>query len=283
MRADQLLLLASVACGSFSAVIWANGTRNRTARYGLPTVAPERTSLPPTRVNEPTTALTSSVPEAPKRPEIVLERPRRRGQMSGKPLIDDRFNLLETEIKERVIYPQEFLDYEVVDGFTQVRPEPNYDIAIRLSEVPENTTRAIVRLSVYPGEFHRSQASKPGSVRRKENLNEYKDQINGRLGRFRTTDVYVAGTFAGRAIPPPTGLLPEDLFPEDVDPFSYSKTYSGEVDISQFLPFLKEGTELRLTMANYQMFRPVKYYDHDLLVKLITWELDEEIIEDEYE
>lgn len=283
MRLDQLLLLANVASGSFGAVIWANGTRNRTARYHVPTAAPETTFLPTTRVNEPTSALSSSFPEPPRRPEIILERPRRRGQLTGKPSIDDRFNLLETEIKEHVIFPQEYLDDEVVDGFSQVRPEPNYDIAIRLSELPENTTRAVVRLSVYPGQFHRSQASKPGLVRRKENLNEYKDQINGRVGRFRTTDVYVAGTFAGRAIPPPTKLLPENFFPEDVDPFSYSKTYPGEVDISQFLQFLKEGTELRLRMANYQMFRPVKYYDHDLLVKLITWELDEEIIEDEYE
>lgn len=283
MRGIQLLLLASVACSSFSAVIWSNGTRNQTVRYRLPTAAPETTPLPTTRVNVPTSALSSPVPEAPRRPEIILERPRRRGQMAGKPLIDDRFNLLETEIKERVVYPQEFLDDDIVDGFTRVRPEPNYDIAIRLSEVPENTTRAVVRLSVYPGQFHGSQTSKPSSIRRKENLNEYKDQVNGRVGRFRLTDVYVAGTFAGRAIPPPTNLLPENLFPEDIDPFSYSKTYPGQIDISQFLPFLKEGTEIRLTMANYQMYRPVKYYDHDLLVKLVTWELDEEIIEDEYE
>lgn len=276
MRAVQLLLLTSLAYGSFASVIWFNGTRNRTVRSDLPTVAPETTR----RVNEPTSALSSSMPDAPRRPEIILERPRRRGQMAGKPLIDDRFNLLETETKERVVYPEEFQDDDIVDGFTRVRPEPNYDIAIRLSEIPENTTRAVVRLSVYPGQFHRSQSSKPGSVQRKENLNEYKDQLNGRLGRFRTTDIYVAGTLAGRAVPTPTkNLPPEDLSSDDFDPYSYSKTHPGEVDISQFLSFLKEGTEIRLVMVNYQMFRPVKYYDHDLLVKLVTWELDEEVIE----
>lgn len=224
--------------------------------------------------------------EPPRRPEIILDRPStglrrgRRGSRRPRRISPNRNPpVMESQLAERALYPQEYLDDDFVEGYTVIRPEPNYDIAIRLNELPENTTKAVLKAFVYPGEFYQSQASKPNSILAKENMNEYLDKLNGQSGRHRMTEIHVAGTYAGSIIPNPltrpssTADILSDSQEND-DPYAYSKVLPNQLDISPFLNFLKEGTEIRLSLDSYRMFKQVKYYDHDLLVKLVTWEVD---------
>lgn len=180
--------------------------------------------------------------------------------------------LMETSIRSRILYPTVLSDDSFVTRIRVLKPEPNYDIAIRTVELPENTTRAVVRVSVFPGPLYRQYSKKPVSVLAREEAHEANDRMRGRLGQDRKTNVFVAGTFAGTLIPKPVRVLGDGRFQ---DPLSsdYLARLPDEVDVTPYMDFLKEGTEIRVSLDHYRIFKMIKYYDHDIVIKLVTWEL----------